>query len=62
MAKYYARWKTLTPRSGGPSYGDKKSAQARAKKYRKLVPKKTFRVAPNWDKTKWAVEIKEWGF
>lgn len=57
MAKGY--WIPLAPRSGGPSYGDKKKAQARAKKYRKLLPKKKFRVAPNWNKTKWAVEIRE---
>ena len=60
MAKLRARWMPLTPRSGGPSFGDKKSAQVRAKKYRKLAPKKKFRVTPNWNKTKWAVEIREW--
>ena len=57
MAK--GMWRTLTGRKSGKSYVSREWAMARAKKYRKLAPTQKFRISPNWDKSKYAVQVRE---
>ena len=59
-AGYRAMWRPLASRKTGKAYGPKKQAQKRAKKYRKIKPKESFRVRPNYPKTEWTVEIRDW--
>ena len=55
-----ASWRTLTGRSDGKAYVSATKAKARVKKYRKERPDKKFRIRPNYHKTLWAVEWREW--
>tara|TARA_R100000900_G_scaffold145676_3_gene132198 strand:- start:836 stop:1078 length:243 start_codon:yes stop_codon:yes gene_type:complete len=59
---FKAQWRPLTPRSSkdGKSFTSKDEATARAKRYRKEFPKKMFKIQPNWNKTAYAVSIRDW--
>ena len=52
-------WVTLTGRKSGKSYVSRVWAMARAKKYRKEFSTQKFRISPNYDKSKYAVEVRE---
>ena len=55
-----ASWRSLTGRKDGKAYVPKAKATARAKQYRKERPDKKFRVRPNYDKSLFSVEWREW--
>jgi len=57
---FKATWRPLTPRKGGKSFTSRSEALDRAKRYRKLQPKKKFKIEPNYDKSLFAVSIREW--